>query len=551
MALSLENFRMHYLRALRGRRVQRQLDAHAVQRQRGQALVLAIVVLLVLCVGVIVVFNTGQAVSKKVELVNTADAAAYSAAIEQARAYNLIAYMNRAAVANEVAVAQATSIYSYVNFYLSGTKELKDRLADIRDGLILIGIIPGLEEAWAVAADMQQAVNALGKAQQAIQKGRDAMQKPFSIGVQLLSRINQAYSDASLVIADASAADAALLARKVVSENTDGLAKVGARGDVILGTQVAAAASYAKRYKLAKSAPASEADRYANVVMEARDGFSRERNGDTLLGAIRKKGGTDIVTSRGSGRRYNTWVAADTLDFYIKIPFWLGGGKVELPLAWAGAAAIRRGAPGFQQVVLPGFDNGRGWTSPYLVDQHSFDDHDGPHYDRYSGAVDNHKAGNNVRNDPAVGGTGKAWLSGYQGLQDYNDVAADKATVPYDNGKSAAANGVKAIDVGPIFTVLVEQPMNTVHTSDNVSGIGGPPDFQAPDKTIANDMTALSSAQVYFSRPRGFGLFDSVTDTRREMGSLFSPYWQARLVDTPCKLRQEVAVAYGAAAPCI
>lgn len=524
--------------------------------QRGQALILAIIALLVLCIGVIVVFNTGQATSKKVQLVNAADAAAYSAAVQQARAYNLIAYMNRASVANEVAVAQMASIYSYVNFYVSGTKELKDRLQDITDALYLIGVIPGLEEAWAVAADFQQAANALGKAQDAIQKARDAMQQPFSVGVRLLSEINKAYSDVSRVVAVGAGADAALLARKVVELNTDGKATIGARGLVLLGQGAVAAESDAQRYSLAKGSAESGATRYANVVMDARDGFTRERNGDTLLGAIRKRGGTDIVTSRGSARYYNDWVAADTLDFYIKIPLWLGGGKVELPLAWGAAAAVNQGAPGFKQVIMPGFDNGKGWTSPYEIDQGVFDDHKGPHYDRYSGAVDNHDAGKNVQNDPAVGGTGKAWLKGYQGLPDYNDIAADKATVPYVvDGESAAQAGVSALDAGPVFTVLVEQPMKTVRTSTHVPGIGGQDAssaFYVPDKAVADDMTALSSAQVYFDRPRGFGLFDSVTSpSSRELGNLFSPYWQARLVDTPCTVRQEVAIAYGAVAPCV
>jgi hypothetical protein len=65
-------------------------------------------------------------------------------------------------------------------------------------------------------------------------------------------------------------------------------------------------------------------------------------------------------------------------------------------------------------------------------------------------------------------------------------------------------------------------------------------------------MTALSSAQVYFNRPRGFGLFDNVVSpSMRELGNLFSPYWQARLIDTPCRSRQEVAVSYASVAPCI
>ena len=52
-------------------------------------------------------------------------------------------------------------------------------------------------------------------------------------------------------------------------------------------------------------------------------------------------------------------------------------------------------------------------------------------------------------------------------------------------------------------------------------------------------MTALASAQVYFDRPRQLTAF-SRADGLRELGSLFSPYWQARLVDTPRGVKLEI-----------
>lgn len=97
-------------------------------KMRGQALILVVLALLVLCLGLVVLFDTGQVVAKKVQLVNTADAAAYSAAVQEARALNLIAYMNRASVANEVAMAQMVSWYSWTNFAISATDHLKDAL---------------------------------------------------------------------------------------------------------------------------------------------------------------------------------------------------------------------------------------------------------------------------------------------------------------------------------------------------------------------------------------------------------------------------------------
>lgn len=483
---------------------------------RGQALILAVVALLVLCLGLIVLFNSGQAVTKKVELVNTADAAAYSAAVQQARAYNLIAYMNRASVANEVAVAQMVSWQSWMNFTLRGTDNFKSAVQDI--AYIFDISIVGAE----VGAALQDVVTALNEVKTVVKELRDGMKEAFSIATTLIGTLNAAYSKASLAIATVESQEALKIAPEVVKRNTDGKAKIAARGYTILEGQALLAAQYTERYVIPSSGHRNDgADRFADVVMEARDTFSRNRSDG--IGPIHKRGGTDLVD-------YKYWVGVDTLNVRC---CW---GFIDVPLAWGGAAAVH-GSPGsFSSVAKPGINNGKGWDSEY--------DNDKGHYERYAGGIDNDNAGEEVVKDPAMGGTDKAWIKSYTaspGLQDYNDIDPGKATVPYRNGKD------KKQDVGPVFTVLVEQPINTVRTSSHVAGIGGPPDFEAPDKAVGNAMTALSSAQVYFSRPRE--LFPRESDSRRELGNLFSPYWQARLVDTPCSLRLVIGATYGSAVP--
>ncbi|HKR76477.1 MAG TPA: pilus assembly protein TadG-related protein [Rhodanobacter sp.] len=505
--------------------------------QRGQALILAIIALLVLCIGVIVVFNTGQATSKKVQLINAADAAAYSAAVQQARAYNLIAYMNRASVANEVAAAQMVSWYSWMNFTLRGTDNFKDAVQAI--AIIFDVSIVGSE----VGAALQDVVTALNEVKTVVKTIRDGMQVAFSAGMTAIGAINKAYSLASYAIAKVDSQESLKLVPEIVKRNTAGEATIGARGYALLEEGALQAMSYSNHYQIPASSSGAAAgrygaDRYANVVMEARDGFSRKRSDG--LGPLHKRGGTDLVN-------YRNWVGIDTLN--VKVG-WL---SLDEPMAWGGAAAVIGTPTSFRSVASPGFGNGRGWDSQYELDP--------GHYDRYSGGIDNGEAGKMALSSPAMDGTDKAWLKDYApdtdpGLQPYVDIKDNKATVPYEvDGESASAAGVKALDVGPVFTVLVEQPMKTVRTSTHVPGIGGQDSssaFYVPDKAVADDMTALSSAQVYFDRPRGFGLFDSVTSpSSRELGNLFSPYWQARLVDTPCTVRQQVAIAYGAVAPCI
>jgi len=84
--------------------------------QRGQALVLGLFVLFLGTISLFFLFSTGQVSADKQRVTNTADAAAYSAALWRARVLNYDAYSNRAMIANEVAVAQTLTLSSEVQY---------------------------------------------------------------------------------------------------------------------------------------------------------------------------------------------------------------------------------------------------------------------------------------------------------------------------------------------------------------------------------------------------------------------------------------------------
>ena len=482
-------------------------------RQKGQALVLAVICMLVFVVGVLVLFNTGQAVNKKVQLNNTADAAAYSAAVQQARAYNMIAYLNRAQVANEVATAQIVSIHSWMNFAISGTDHFADAVQAIGIALDLTGV--GAE----VGVELNEIGAQLSEVKDSMQEVRDTMKGAFSAAISGLSLVNVAYAKVEQGITGLEIADIPTLVQTVIQQNTikatgstDKAATLNAVSYGVLTEQAAAAnRSYARLYQIPTSRSASsnpghtaDADRYANVVMEARDGFSASRDGNLLF--LHKRGGTDLVS-------YNRWVAMDTLNAKLDL-FVL---DVDAPMAWGGAAAVR-GSNGAAFANLSDAD--QGWTSPYTGDK--------GHHDPYGGARDNDSAGQMARLQPATPSNNDAILTGYQGLQSYEDMAANKAVVPFSENETP--------DDGPVFSVLVEQAMTDVRTTSNVEHLGGPPNFTVPDKAQNNKMTALASAQVYFDRPRTLAAFRRADD-QRELGNLFSPYWQARLVETPRSIK--------------
>jgi hypothetical protein len=84
--------------------------------QRGQALPLAVVLLVAVAATVFFMFNSGQLVQEKIRLTNTADAVAYSAGVYEARVLNYDAYTNRAMIANEIAIGQAVGLASWAKY---------------------------------------------------------------------------------------------------------------------------------------------------------------------------------------------------------------------------------------------------------------------------------------------------------------------------------------------------------------------------------------------------------------------------------------------------
>jgi len=107
-------------------------------------------------------FGAGQLVNDKMRLVNAADAAAYSAAQWEARSLNFQSYLNRAIVANEVAIAQLVSLRAWSSYVATLTH---NGAAVARWIPPLAGPVQSLERAWqAVDSSLQAAAPGLAAA---------------------------------------------------------------------------------------------------------------------------------------------------------------------------------------------------------------------------------------------------------------------------------------------------------------------------------------------------------------------------------------------------
>ncbi|WP_295951885.1 pilus assembly protein TadG-related protein [uncultured Xanthomonas sp.] len=474
-------------------------------RMQGQAMPMVLVFLMVLCVGLLVTFNTGQVVSKKVELTNAADAAAYSIAVEQARARNFAAYLNRGRVANEVAIAQIVSLNSWLTMAHSTSVHFEEF---VEAAEIVLFWIPPLSR---VLDGIRRAMKQINTALKGVRSGF----LTFADGqmVFLDQTLDQFYAKAAnFAVADfASEANVFAMASKVVKDNVPD-ADLTLVGKGVLAKNVISAGDQLQSYTPGKRKGLNSTnvggERYRNVVMASRDTFTRARNG-TALGVFNNNGGTDMV-------EYDRWSAVDTFQF--KLFFF------EFPLGWGGTQAVGNRMPRF----FAGMNNGRGWKSPY--DNHT--------YEAYNGITRTDIAGTLIEGDPAVKESfnrSKAFLNNYKvGLSpEYRDVKAAYSQQP---------DGANA---GPIYTVEVGTDVDKARTSSALKIGSGR--MQLKDQARGNQLRAMASAQVYFNRPHELADFRRSVwgkgDGKFEKGSLFSPYWQARLVKTPASDRALLVAA--------
>ncbi|MBA54646.1 MAG: hypothetical protein CMK89_09340 [Pseudomonadales bacterium] len=126
--------------------------------EAGQVFPLALAVLVVACVTFFLVFNSGRAVNEKINLVNAADASAYSGAQIAARHLNFMAYTNRAMIANEAAIGHLYSFQVEVNLLGNIVQEGVGGGGLIGDfvRLLINAIVPGFQNALDVLAQVVQ-----------------------------------------------------------------------------------------------------------------------------------------------------------------------------------------------------------------------------------------------------------------------------------------------------------------------------------------------------------------------------------------------------------
>lgn len=268
----------------------------------GQALVASLALLAGMLGGFVLVFNAGQLVNDKMRLTSATDAAAYSAAQWEARSLNFQAYLNRAMVANEVAIAQLVSLRSWSRYVDTVTTNV-DRVA--RYVPYLNAPIRALERTW------------------------DAIDTTIagtfpSIEATLSWWNTEALSLAQGIAHVGTLGPATDTVRQVLRA-WEPRAEVSAATRLLEARSGAAWLRFTERYERG----GGDLRRFTRLLGDSRDGFTRSRRGtwfDIGLLSVERRGGTDLIGEY-------VWRGIDTVSLHIDTFF----GDEEVPLGWGAA----------------------------------------------------------------------------------------------------------------------------------------------------------------------------------------------------------------------
>ena len=507
-------------------------------------LVLVFLGIVLLCF--ILLYKSGRVTSAKMELQNGADAAAYSASTLEARALNFCAYTNRAMAANEVGIAQMVGMLSWA-----------DEFQDVETYEAAYESIP------IVDLFMDAVYEAIAAAGTPI---HDLLESIAPIFIKAISATNKVYSVSQEVYYGATLALAASTLFQSLNDNVPGTAyskdlltdldqaaqqkTAGARLSkfgllALAGHATSYLTVFTRRYSMHKEEGLEGMERLAATIREGRDGFSSGRrcgkhdpnrykpeceNRDWGLGLSMKVnlsvikaglsmgmtsyGGTELRFKKNplTDEHNVVWSAVDSAVLggkgYLKVKFWkktIYDKHFEIPglpflggqsQATGGLAALGAGdmLPSFMEQDIP--DGAYG------------DAGDLEHLPAWLLGVPEIKE-KQVPDDP------------YPNLRAYRDVPVD------DEESPAAADTIDLPFKAPFFIVGLVRNMDEVDEKPRFSG-----DFAMdPGSSYGGQIAALAKSEVYFSRPTDPKYFKR-EDGEREKPSLFSPFWQARLVKT-------------------
>lgn len=435
--------------------------------QCGQVLPLGLALVVFGLVGALTIYNTGVAATDKMRLANSADAAAYSAALWQARALNYQAYANRAMVANQVAIGQAVSLKSWIT-YAAVTGE---NLATATKAVPFLNVVTGgIQVATSVA-------------EVGVSAAADVMLLAANAATLALSLSQDAINAATLYNTSEIIS--------VVARETDGRFTTNSvYGLTNKGLNAIDWLAFNSRYTATDREAMKERQ---EIILASSDDFTRARNWDLFdfwipssfitFHKLRRQGETTLVAVDTDAGMEWEWMAKDTLSFHTKTLGFFGSDTLELPVGWASAFANSRNDS--KPLVAQGCNSCERYTK---------NNHDA---ERLADRNVNSLAGRQTLKP----------MRGYGGVRSFW-VLSDRAR----NAEDAR------------LTIRVEVTLPAQKISESNTLINAE-NLDAPIVVAGNVMSSISAADVFYKHPQHY----EAPASRQAKANLYNPYWQAQL----------------------
>lgn len=464
-------------------------------KQGGQAFLWFLATLAACCGLLMIVFNVGQVATEKERTTNAADAVAMSGGIVQARFMNLLAYNNRVIVADEMTIAQFAALDSWVEY----NRQVTQNVATVTSWIPYVDdITQGIADVMQVIADVVTA-------------GADAVAPAFQAAVDVMEAQRTSVLNPNAIFLAVQDMSSQVAAQNNVDMN-----------DTSAFTAVATAALEQQNNGFfidhKKDANNNQDDRQAaaDILMNSRDYFTTWRGAGTIVdtgNALLKAGGANPIapqlqkTSGTTGLRdFDHWESQDSMDLVLSacIPFTsICDSWPTLPVGWGRANVNNDDSSGSDWATTSSPAN-------YNMQCQGFS---------YTLACDTAYSDNPDS------------IQGWKGVPNMLDVK--------DGNRQSDIRYFVSVKTKSASPPLTSQQMNIANT--DLPGPQGSP--RVTDNLANNQLQTISAVRVFFSRPSNradktaASLFRG--DTLQEYGSLYNPYWQARLHTPNCNLTSD------------
>ena len=448
-----------------------------INRQEGQVLPLGLALLVFGVLGAFVLFNTGQVATNKMKLANAADAAAYSGTLWQARALNFQSYTNRAMVANQVSIAQAVTLQSWVAYGAVASENIATVLKPVPViNVVADGLQQGLDVVERIVTPIAQAM------------------------LTVVDVVNRGLSQAQEAMFVSTFVATPDVMRSVVAETDERFSLNTAFSGLGLANNLDQWRGFTDGYSSDDSLAMDEREKMIN---HSRDDFSRKRNWKffnfwfyshpLMRHQIRREGTTRLIrVNTPTGIEWE-WKAKDTMSLHNRLWHWRGTRRYEVPIGWAEAFANS-------------LESGRTLEPGACTTAQEMRRRDCA---RFLGINRKSEYLADIGQRSPQGKNTRIAMSNYTGVQAYRSLS--QATI----GEESPQIKLK---------VEVSLPSSMIKGTDSL-GSGG--QFAAPVTAPGERMTSVSVAEVFYKRP------DADLSTRAglpiEPANGYNPYWSSRL----------------------